>query len=150
LDTLLREKDALESAVAAQRGEDVEQVARRLVEAAEELADGGRLVRGSVELPEGTDLAEFGDRLRAALDSGAAIVHVHIDSGKDAFLGVVTDDWIGQGVKAGDLVREASRATGSGGGGRPHLAQGGVGNAAQVPEALEAAVRAARRVVESS
>ena len=74
-------------------------------------------------------------------------MHVHLESGKDAFIGVVTDDWIGRGLKAGDLVREASRETGSGGGGRPHLAQGGVGDTGRVPAGLDAAVRKAREVV---
>ncbi|MFW6192886.1 MAG: DHHA1 domain-containing protein, partial [Gemmatimonadota bacterium] len=89
-------------------------------------------------LPEGADLSEFGDRLRDALGSGVAVVHVQVGGdGKQAFLAVVTDDWIGRGVKAGDLVRVASRATGSGGGGRPHLAQGGVGEEGSVAGALE-------------
>ncbi|MEJ2483159.1 MAG: DHHA1 domain-containing protein, partial [Gemmatimonadota bacterium] len=46
--------------------------------------------------------------------------------------------------KAGDLVRAASRATGSGGGGKPHLAQGGVGDAARVEAALDAAMELVR------
>ena len=37
------------------------------------------------------------------------------------------------------LVRVASTATGSKGGGRPHFAQGGVGDAGKVLEALEQA-----------
>ncbi len=51
-------------------------------------------------------------------------------------MAVATDDWIGRGLKAGDLVRIASKATGSGGGGKPHLAQGGVGDPERVAEAL--------------
>ncbi len=52
----------------------------------------------------------------------------------------MTDDWVKRGVKAGDLVSLASKTTGSGGGGRPHLAQGGVGDRELVPQALEAAL----------
>ena len=117
------------------------------MDAAIELPDGGRLASGSVELPVGSDVAAFGDLLRDRIGSGAAILHViGGEQEKAAFLAVVTDDWIGRGLKAGDLVGAASRATGSGGGGRPHLARGGVGDADRVDEALEAAVQRAREV----
>jgi alanyl-tRNA synthetase len=37
---------------------------------------------------------------------------------------------------AGDLVREAAKVLGGGGGGRPDVAQGGGSDPARVPEAL--------------
>jgi alanyl-tRNA synthetase len=89
-------------------------------------------------------VAAFGDQLRAGLGSGVAIVHVRTADGKGSILGVVSDDWIRRGLKAGDLVRVASQATGSGGGGKPHLAQGGVGDPARVSDALDAASKLAR------
>ena len=146
VDALRDEVERLEAAVAEQRGAEAADEAERLVEAAEELPGGGRLVRSRVTVADGSDLGEFGDRLRARLNSGAAIVHVAQPSGKEAFLGVVTDDWIARGLKAGDLVRTASKATGSGGGGRPHLAQGGVGDPEKVDAALDAAARHAREL----
>jgi alanyl-tRNA synthetase len=145
---LREEVERLGAELESGRREEARETADRLAEGAEELDGRGRLlVRSGVELPGGSDLAEFGDRLRDALGSGAAVVHVSIpDDDKEAFLSVVTDDWISRGVKAGDLVREASRATGSGGGGRPHFAQGGVGDGGSVEEALEGA---RRRVAEA-
>ncbi len=139
VEALREENERLRDAVESERRREAREVAVELADGAEELDGRGRVVlRTDVELPGGSDLAEFGDRLRDALGSGAALVHVSIpDEEKQAFLSVVTDDWISRGVKAGDLVREASEATGSGGGGRPHYAQGGVGNAAPVGEALE-------------
>jgi alanyl-tRNA synthetase len=101
-----------------------------------------------VALAAGSDVSGFGDALREKLVSGAAILHVAVDGDKDSFLGVVTDDWIARGLKAGDLVKAASKVTGSGGGGRPHLAQGGVGDAAMVDEALNQAGRHAQEVAE--
>jgi alanyl-tRNA synthetase len=137
---LLDEKEQLEARLDERHGQDSVFEARRIISSADELPDGGRLVTGSVELPSGADLASFGDHLREEIGSGAAVVYVRVpESGKDAFLGVVTDDWISRGLRAGDLVRVASMATGSGGGGRPHLAQGGVGDAEKVSEALDAA-----------
>jgi alanyl-tRNA synthetase len=143
--TLVSEKAVLEERLAAQHGRDAQEVIDGVVREAEELPGGGRLASGSVDLPPGADVAAFGDLLRDRIESGAAIVHVRTgDEDRGAFIAVVTDDWIRRGLKAGDLVGVASRATGSGGGGRPHLARGGVGNGDQVSEAIAAAVRTAR------
>ena len=142
---LLDERDALEGSLAEQRGADAEGLARRVLEGARPLdQQGARLVRAGVELPAGSDIAEFGDRIRDGLGSGAAVVHVHTEDGKDSIIAVVTDDWIGRGLKAGDMVRTASRVTGSGGGGKPHFAQGGVGDRNRIEEALDAAEALAR------
>ncbi|HSM07758.1 MAG TPA: alanine--tRNA ligase [Gemmatimonadota bacterium] len=146
ISNLREEADRLEVALAEQRGADAAGAAGRLVDEAEELPGGGRLVSGSIEVSEGGDLAELGDLLRARIPSGAAIVHVAQTGGKDAFLAVVSDDWIARGLKAGDLVRAASGATGSGGGGRPHLAQGGVGDEGSVEGALAQATERAREL----
>jgi alanyl-tRNA synthetase len=139
---LLEERDRLETAAAGQRQEGAAAQAERLIADGVEVAD-GILAHGRVELPVGTDLGEFGDLVRSELDergSGAAIAHVTFsDDERQAFLSVVTDDWIRRGVHAGELVRVASTATGSKGGGRPHFAQGGVGDAGKVLGALEQA-----------
>ena len=148
---LLVERDRLEAASQDRRLEGAAEQARRLVTDGVSV-DEGVLATGTVELPEGTDLGGFGDLLRAELGengSGAAIAHVRFSSGaKQAFLSVVTDDWVRRGVHAGELVRIASASTGSTGGGRPHLAQGGVGEQGDVEEALEEAGKAARAVLD--
>jgi alanyl-tRNA synthetase len=148
IEALREETQSLRASLADQRGADSEGEADRLIEAAEELPGGGRFVRAHVALAAGSDVSGFGDALREKLVSGAAILHVAVDGDKDSFLGVVTDDWIARGLKAGDLVKAASKVTGSGGGGRPHLAQGGVGDAAMVDEALNQAGRHAQEVAE--
>ena len=43
-----------------------------------------------------------------------------------------------QGIKAGDLIRGASKVLGGGGGGKPDFAQGGGADATKIDEALEA------------
>ncbi|MFW6089034.1 MAG: alanine--tRNA ligase [Gemmatimonadota bacterium] len=144
--SLRDEVGRLEAVLAKQRGADTAGAAGRLVDEAEELPGGGRLVSGTIEVTEGGDLAELGDLLRARIPSGAAIVHVSRIGGKDAFLAVVSDDWIARGLKAGELVKTASGATGSGGGGRPHLARGGVGEQGSVEAALAEATERAREL----
>ncbi|MCL7971497.1 MAG: alanine--tRNA ligase [marine benthic group bacterium] len=151
LETLLEEKATLEKRLDQQHGRDASAVVEDIIQAAEELGAGGKLVAGAVDLPAGSDVAAFGDLLRAELGSGAAVVHVSSgETDRGAFLAVVTDDWIGRGLKAGDLVAAASRATGSGGGGRPHLARGGVGDSASVDVAIAAAVKLALEAGESA
>ena len=120
VERLLEERERLVREASSRRGE-----------------DGSRFVSGRVDLPGGADLGELGDLIRSRLDSGAAVLHVVLPENEgQAFVSVVTDDLIRSGLKAGDLVRISSTATGSGGGGRPHFAQGGVGDAARVDEAL--------------
>ena len=128
-ETLISEKAGLEERLEEQHGRDARDIVEGVVDRAVDLGVGGRLASGSVDLPAGSDVAVFGDLLRDRLQSGAAILHVNLgDEEKAAFVAVVTDDWIRRGLKAGDLVGAASRATGSGGGGRPHFARGGVGD----------------------
>ena len=146
MDALLAEMATLEGRLEEQHGRDAADVVGSVLDSAGDLPGGGSLAVASVALPPGADLAAFGDLVRDRLGSGAAILHVRAGEGKEAFIGVVTEDWIGRGLKAGDLVSAASRATGSGGGGRPHLARGGVGDSATVDTALEAATRLARTV----
>ncbi len=146
VDRLLEERDRLEREATSRRGEEAaDQVERLLRDAAE---DGQRFLAGRLELPAGSDLGELGDLLRSRLGSGAAILHVVFpEEDRHAFVSVVSDDLVREGLKAGDLVRVSSRVTGSGGGGRPHFAQGGVGDPAKAEEALGAArAWAAQRV----
>ena len=99
-----------------------------------------RFVSGRIELTSGTDLGAVVDGIRERLPSGAAVLHaVYPEEGRHAFISVVTDDLIRSGLRAGDLVRVSSQATGSGGGGRPHFAQGGIGDPALVSAGFGAA-----------
>jgi alanyl-tRNA synthetase len=143
IESLVSEKATLESHLEEQHGRDAADLVGTVMDGAVDLEGGGVLVSGSVDLPAGSDVGAFGDLLRERIGSGAAIVHVGTGDDKGAFIAVVTDDWIRRGLKAGALVSAASRATGSGGGGRPHLARGGVGDVTRVGEAIGAAVREA-------
>ena len=50
----------------------------------------------------------------------------------------VSDNYVKEGINAGKLVGEISRATGANGGGRPNFAQGGVKDSAKLDEILAA------------
>jgi alanyl-tRNA synthetase len=105
--------------------------------------DGARVVAAEVEVETPDELRALGDRLRERLGSGAAVV---AGRGRDgvSLLAVVTDDLVGRGVRADALVREIAGATGGSGGGRPHMARGGVGDPDAVAGALERTVELVR------
>ena len=138
MERLLEERNRLAREVAGRRGEATAKQLETLLAAAG--TNGARFVAGRIELPDGTDLGELADRVREGLGSGAAILHiVYPEGGRHAFVSVVSDDLIRRGLKAGDLVRASSRATGSGGGGGARFAQGGVGDPSRAEDGLGAA-----------
>src|SRR5690606_8324061 len=109
-------------------------VVGQLLEAASAV-DGARVVATEVDVASSDELRTLGDRLRERLGSGAAVLAARFPE-KTALFAVVTDDLIAKGVRADRLVREVAQLTGGSGGGRPHMAQGGVGDPAKVGEAL--------------
>ena len=49
------------------------------------------------------------------------------------------------GAHAGNIIKQAAKAVGGGGGGRPDMAQAGGKNAEQLPQAFEEAVAVIRQ-----
>ena len=138
MERLLEERDRLAGEVEGRRGEATARQIETLL--AGDGSNGTRFVSGRVEVPNGTDLGELADQVRGGLGSGVAVLHiVYPEDNRHAFMAAVSDDLIRRGLKAGDLVRVSSRATGSGGGGGARFAQGGVGDPALADEGLGAA-----------
>jgi len=81
-------------------------------------------------------MREMTDWLRAKLGSSVVVVGSVVND-KPMLVAGVTDDVIKRGVKAGDLVRDAAKIIGGGGGGRPNMAQAGGKDADKLPQALE-------------
>lgn len=83
-------------------------------------------------------LREAGDRFRDRLGEMAVVVLASALPDKVLWLAMVAPGAVKKGMKAGDLVREAAKITGGGGGGRPDMAQAGGRDVSQVDVALEA------------
>jgi alanyl-tRNA synthetase len=82
-----------------------------------------------------------GDWLRDKLGSGIVVLG-GVFNDRPMVVAMVTPDLVEKGFSAGDIVKAAAAAMGGGGGGRPNSAQAGGKDAAQLPDALEAAVAA--------
>ncbi len=115
----------------------VAEAAQHLLADAERLGE-TRIVCARIDGADRETLREYADQLRAQGRSVALLLATEID-GKVALLAAVTKDLLSRGVKAGDCVRDAARAVGGGGGGRPDLAEAGGKDPSQIDDALAAA-----------
>ena len=80
-------------------------------------------------------LKQLGDEIRKKSHSTVGFFVNKTNDGKINIVCTVTDDLIsGKKVSAGNLVREAAKIAGGGGGGRPHLATAGARDESKLPE----------------
>jgi len=145
LEQLLDEKAELEGLLEELRkegggGEEV------LVDEAVE-GPGGTVSLRAVRLKarDPNDVRAWGDGYREGGSRRVAVVAAEFPGEKHSIFTFVSDDLIGQGVRADALVREVAARAGGKGGGRPHMAQGGVGD----PDQLEGALRATTEILRS-
>ncbi len=129
-----------EKANKAQSGTKIDagDVAGRLLESAPALGPAGKLVVAEVPGAAQDQLLAVTDSLKKRTAS-YAILLASAEDGKVSLVAAVSDDLIAKGLKAGDWIREAAKATGGGGGGRPNLAQAGGKDPAKLPDALAVA-----------
>ncbi|MEX1257506.1 MAG: alanine--tRNA ligase [Gemmatimonadota bacterium] len=93
------------------------------------------------------DARNFGDAFRAEAALAVAALATESPDGKPSLFVFVTDDLVGRGVKAGALVREIAAVAGGRGGGKAHMAQGGVEDPGKVDEALQAGEAVLRQLL---
>jgi alanyl-tRNA synthetase len=127
---------------------DVAEISAKLLGDAPKLGP-GKLVVGEVAGATPEQLLSVTDSLKKKAGSYAVLLGSAVD-GKVSFVAAVSDDLIAQGLKAGDWIREAAKATGGGGGGRPQLAQAGGKDPAKLPDALQVARDHATRSVKGT
>ncbi len=137
VEQLVEENRELERQLRKARHEGAADLVGELVDGAASV-DGARVIAREVDVTTQDELRALGDRLRDRIGTGAVVLAASYDE-KMALFAVVTDDLISRGVRADELLRRIAGLTGGSGGGRPHMAQGGVGDPAKVGEALAAA-----------
>ena len=114
---------------------------RGLLDKAKEI-NGSKIISTVIEAKSLDEMKDFGDVIRNTLKSGVGFLAADLE-GKAGLVCVVTDDLIGKGIKAGDMIKSAAKAIGGGGGGRPHLATAGAKSSENLEQALTAGVESA-------
>ena len=121
----------------------VEQTTRQLAQqAVGSLVDSAIQIDGFAVLAARVDAADV-DTMREMTDSfrnklGSSVVVLgSVVNDKPILVAGVTQDLIERGLHAGNLVRDAAKIIGGGGGGRPNMANAGGRDVDKLPEALE-------------
>ena len=81
------------------------------------------------------------DLTAAKLTNGVVVRCAEAD-GKVNIVAKASKEAVAKGVHAGNLIKEAAKAVGGGGGGRPEMAQAGGKEPEKIPQAMEAAHKA--------
>ncbi len=133
---------------------ELEQVARRAESLERELlrrqvkelpwkdVAGVAVVSGVLTISASDLLREAGDWLRNDLKSGVVILGAVVED-RPTMIIMATRDVVDQGFNAGNVVREAAKAMGGGGGGRPDMGQAG----GRAPDKLKDALQSAEEIV---
>lgn len=106
--------------------------------------NGIKVIRKKYDEMDIQTLRNTGDMIRNKLKCGVLIL-ASSEGEKVNLVVMATPDAISRGARAGDIIKEASRVVGGGGGGRPDMAQAGGRDKAKIYEALELAVDVVRK-----
>ena len=97
--------------------------------------NGVRLLATQVDAPDIDTMRQMTDWFRDQLGSSVVVLGSVVND-KPMLIAAVTNDLIPRGMHAGNLVRDAAKIMGGGGGGRPNMAQAGGKERDKLPEAL--------------
>jgi alanyl-tRNA synthetase len=98
-----------------------------------------RVVAARVNARDARTFGALADTVRDRIGSGVAVLAAEIN-GKQSVLSVVTDDLRQRGLRADSILKEVAAAAGGRGGGKAHMAQGGVPDESAVAVALAAVI----------
>ena len=109
--------------------------------------DGSRVAVSSSASGDRNEIGAMVDAFRSQTPSGVLVV---VATGERPGIHVgVTDDLVARGVLAPDLANRLAAVSGGKGGGRPHFASAGAGDASKLPEVERQAVEIVRQVLEA-
>ncbi|MCB0075460.1 MAG: alanine--tRNA ligase, partial [Caldilineaceae bacterium] len=98
--------------------------------------EGVAVLAAHVQASDADTMRQMTDWFRDKLGSGVVVLGANIND-KPLLIAAVTDDLIKRGLHAGNIVRDAAKIIGGGGGGRPNMAQAGGRDVNKLDEALE-------------
>jgi alanyl-tRNA synthetase len=145
-ESLVNERKALERRVEElQRGSGDVQV-HALVTGAQSV-DGWSLVAATVSAADVKSLQALGDTLREQLQHGIAAIGATFEDGRSTMLVVSSDAARDAGLRADTIVKELAAIAGGRGGGKAHMAQAGIPDAARIDDALRELPSVVRRLL---
>ena len=109
---------------------------------------GAKVVAAPVQAADIKELQAIGDALRERLGTGVGVIAASFADGKNSLLVIVTDDLRERGVRADAIIKDIAAQAGGRGGGKAHLAQAGIPDAARIPDALARAPEVVRSFLE--
>ncbi|HVF39632.1 MAG TPA: DHHA1 domain-containing protein, partial [Gemmatimonadaceae bacterium] len=112
--------------------------------------DGVKIVAGVVQAADMKSLQAMGDALRGKIGEGVAVLAASFDDGKSSLISVVTDGLRERGLRADSILKEVAASVGGRGGGKPHMAQAGIPDAARIGDALSSVAETVRRQLQTA
>ena len=131
---LFEQNQALQKEMAQLRQAQARQNIESLLQQAQS-SDGFSVLAVQVPAHDVDSMRQMTDWFRDKLGSSVVAVGAVVDD-KPMIVAAVTEDLVGRNLHAGNLVRDAAKLMGGGGGGRPTMAQAGGKDTAKLPEAL--------------
>lgn len=107
------------------------------IKAAEDIG-GIKAVIVKAPVADAAALRDTADKIRDSLDNGVVFLAAEAD-GKVLFTAMASKSAVEKGVHCGNIIKEAARVAGGGGGGRPDMAQAGGKDVTKIDDALAAA-----------
>jgi len=98
--------------------------------------DGVQVTIADTATEDRTEVGQIADRFREGKRNSLLVLFS--SGGRGAIHVTLTDDLVGAGRRAGDLVNRIAALSGGKGGGRPHFASAGAGDPAKLPAARAA------------
>ncbi|MPL84324.1 Alanine--tRNA ligase [bioreactor metagenome] len=137
LEGLMTKVKDLEHEISALHAQSAKAQAQELLKNLQEFND-VQYVVAKVNATDMDGLRNMADMVRDHLDNGIVVLGAVTD-GKVNFVAMATKEAIAKKAHAGNIVKEAAKVTGGGGGGRPDMAQAGGKNPDKINDALQVA-----------
>ena len=134
LETFLQDTEELRRRLATLERGSLRSEAEALLETVQDV-DGIKVVTGRTSANSAEAMREMGDFIKTRVPS-AVICLGAVVNGNPLMVTMVTPDLVDRGLHAGNMVRDAARVMGGGGGGQPEMAQAGGRQADKLEDAL--------------
>jgi len=100
---------------------------------------GVKAVVAKCDAADAASLRDTADKIRDKLEAGVVFLAAETD-GKLIFTDMATKSAVDRGIHCGNIIREAAKVAGGGGGGRPDMAQAGGKDVSKLQDALDKAL----------